>query len=113
MTPVQLWACANRAMGDAARLKAEAPALSRLRRADAHALRRMATEALRKSLPNPKIRFGVSAVPDVATMFETHKSLLAAGYTWDGMDGYTAPDVIQTTGDLDRSLRLLGWGDAK
>lgn len=25
--------------------------------------------------------------------FPTHQELLDAGYKWDGMDGYTAPDV--------------------
>lgn len=30
-------------------------------------------------------------MPD--TRFPTHEELIAAGYKWDGMDGYTAPDV--------------------
>lgn len=37
---------------------------------------------------------------------KTHDQLIAAGYTWDGADGYTAPDVPSgpLTGDELRSI---------
>lgn len=119
LDPIKLMHSANAATLDAlAFRRAGSHGLARIRRNDARRLREMASEQIRKQLPNPNLGFRVhhrdyfdrTRTMDMRESLVAHADLLAAGYTWDGMDGYAAPDTIRTTAELTVSLERLGWG---